>query len=68
LLRIIATTVIEVDSTVWQNFQETALSLELSDILDTPQELDEAGRRNIPMPDIRGAGSGECSVTVAQSS
>jgi ATP-binding cassette subfamily B protein len=41
---------------LWQNFQETALSLErLSDILDTPQELDEAGRRNIPMPDIRGA-------------
>jgi len=33
---------------LWQNFQETALSLErLSDILDTPQELDEAGRRNI---------------------
>jgi ATP-binding cassette subfamily B protein len=41
---------------LWQNFQETALSLErLSDILDTPQEVDEAGRRNILMPTIQGA-------------
>ena len=41
---------------LWQNFQETALSLErLSDILDTPQEADEADRRNILMPMIRGA-------------
>ena len=41
---------------LWQNFQETALSLErLSDILDTPQESDAAERRNIPMPDIQGA-------------
>ncbi len=41
---------------LWQNFQETALSLErLSDILDTPQETDEAGHQNIPMPEIRGA-------------
>lgn len=40
---------------LWQNFQETALSLErLSDILDTPQEVDEL-RNNIPMPDIQGA-------------
>jgi len=40
---------------LWQNFQETALSLErLSDILDTPQEAEEL-RTNIPMPDIRGA-------------
>ncbi len=40
---------------LWQNFQETALSLErLSDILDTPQEADEL-RNNIPMPDIQGA-------------
>lgn len=39
-----------------QNFQETALSLErLSDILDTPQETEEADRQNIPMPDIQGA-------------
>ena len=40
---------------LWQNFQETALSLErLGDILDTPQEADEL-RTNIPMPDIQGA-------------
>lgn len=41
---------------LWQNFQETALSLErLSDILDSPQEADEANRHNIPMPVIQGA-------------
>ena len=41
---------------LWQNFQETALSLErLSDILDTPQEVEQAGRDNIPMPIIQGA-------------
>ena len=41
---------------LWQNFQETALSLErLSDILDTPQEIEQAGRDNISMPEIRGA-------------
>ncbi|KKJ01293.1 peptidase domain-containing ABC transporter [Prochlorothrix hollandica] len=40
---------------VWQNFQETALSLErLSDIVDTPQEATVEERRNIPMPPIRG--------------
>jgi ATP-binding cassette subfamily B protein len=40
---------------VWQNFQETALSLErLSDIIDTPQESTEAERDNIPMPNITG--------------
>jgi ATP-binding cassette, subfamily B, bacterial HlyB/CyaB len=40
---------------LWQNFQETALSLErLSDIVDTPQEAEE-DRNNIPMPAIRGA-------------
>ena len=40
---------------LWQNFQETALSLErLSDILDTPQETEEADRKNIPMPEIQG--------------
>jgi ATP-binding cassette subfamily B protein len=39
---------------LWQNFQETALSLErLSDIVDTPQE-DEQDRENIPMPAISG--------------
>ncbi|MEH1899524.1 MAG: peptidase domain-containing ABC transporter [Nostoc sp.] len=41
---------------LWQNFQETALSLErLADILDTPQETEIAGRNNIPMPAIIGA-------------
>lgn len=40
---------------LWQNFQETALSIErLSDILDAPQEVDEANRDNIPMPAIEG--------------
>jgi ATP-binding cassette, subfamily B, bacterial HlyB/CyaB len=41
---------------LWQNFQETALSLErLSDILDTPQETSDADRLNIPMPQIQGS-------------
>lgn len=41
---------------LWQNFQETALSLErLSDILDYPQEVTEADRDLIPMPLIQGA-------------
>lgn len=40
---------------LWQNFQETALSMErLSDILDTPQEQEEAEQRNILMPTIQG--------------
>ncbi len=39
---------------LWQNFQETALSLErLSDIVDTPQEAEE-DRFNIPLPEIEG--------------
>jgi ATP-binding cassette, subfamily B, bacterial HlyB/CyaB len=41
---------------LWQNFQETALSLErLADILDTPQETSPDDRRNIPLPEIVGA-------------
>jgi ATP-binding cassette, subfamily B, bacterial HlyB/CyaB len=41
---------------LWQNFQETALSMErLSDILDTPQETSDADRANIPMPQVRGS-------------
>ncbi len=41
---------------LWQNFQQTALSLErLADIVDTPQEADANDRTNIPMPTIRGA-------------
>jgi ATP-binding cassette subfamily B protein len=40
---------------LWQNFQETALSLErLADILDSPQEIEISGRDNIPMPAIQG--------------
>lgn len=39
---------------LWQNFQETALSIErLGDILDTPQET-EADGQNILMPSIQG--------------
>ena len=41
---------------LWQNFQETALSLErISDILDTPTEIEQAGKNNISMPEISGA-------------
>ncbi|MEL6259567.1 MAG: peptidase domain-containing ABC transporter [Cyanobacteria bacterium J06626_6] len=40
---------------LWQNFQETALSLErLSDIIDNPQEQAEEDRAQIPMPEIKG--------------
>ena len=40
---------------LWQNFQETALSLErLSDIVDHPQEQLEEDRAQIPMPEIQG--------------
>ncbi|MBW4431674.1 MAG: type I secretion system permease/ATPase [Pelatocladus maniniholoensis HA4357-MV3] len=41
---------------LWQNFQQTALSLErLSDIVDTPQEVTQIDQDNIPMPVIQGA-------------
>ena len=40
---------------IWQNFQETGLSLErLGDIVDTPQEA-EIDRNNISLPAISGA-------------
>ncbi|NJM66107.1 MAG: type I secretion system permease/ATPase [Acaryochloris sp. RU_4_1] len=40
---------------LWQNFQETALSLErLADILDHPQEAPESDRDQIPLPPIQG--------------
>ena len=43
-------------SNLYQNFQQTALSLErLADIVDTPQESNEADRVNIPMPAIQGS-------------
>jgi ATP-binding cassette, subfamily B, bacterial HlyB/CyaB len=41
--------------TIWQNFQETALSIDrLSDIVDSPLEVAAENRFNIPMPLIRG--------------
>ncbi len=41
--------------TIWQNFQETALSIErLSDIVDSPLEVEDENRFNIPMPLIQG--------------
>lgn len=41
---------------LWQNFQETALSLErLGDIVDSPTETDASDRHNIPMPTIQGS-------------
>ncbi len=40
---------------LWQNFQETALSLErLSDIIDHPQETEADEANQIPMPEIAG--------------
>jgi subfamily B ATP-binding cassette protein HlyB/CyaB len=43
-------------SQLWQNFQETALSLErLSDIMDAPAEQDESQQGKIPMPAIAGS-------------
>ncbi|MFM7219212.1 MAG: type I secretion system permease/ATPase [Nodosilinea sp.] len=40
---------------LWQNFQETALSLErLSDIIDHPQETDAHDVHQIPMPEVMG--------------
>ena len=41
---------------LWQNFQETALSIErLGDILDAHPEVDEANRAQLPMPEMEGA-------------
>ena len=40
---------------LWQNFQETALSLErLADIVDHPQELEITGEQKPPIPPIVG--------------
>ena len=40
---------------LWQNFQETSLSLErLSDIVDHPEELELVGEQKPPMPPITG--------------
>ena len=43
-------------SNLYQNFQQTNISLErLSDIIDTPQESTEIDKQNIPMPLIKGS-------------
>lgn len=42
-------------SSLWQNFQETALSLErLGDIVDHPEEIEIMGENLPPMPSING--------------
>ena len=42
-------------TTMWQNFQETALSLErISDIIDNPQEIEIIGKDLPPMPPLEG--------------
>ena len=43
-------------ATLWQNFQETSLSLErLSDIVDHPEEIEIAGEQLPPLPPVQGA-------------
>ena len=43
-------------SSLWQNFQETALSLErLSDIVDHPEEIEISGANLPPIPPIKGS-------------
>ena len=40
---------------LWQNFQETALSMErLADIVDQPEELEIVGEQKPPIPPVRG--------------
>ena len=42
-------------STIWQSIQELRVSFErLSDIVDTPEESNEADKSNIPLPSIKG--------------
>lgn len=42
-------------ATLWQNFQETSLSLErLSDIVDHPEEIEIAGEQLPPLPPLHG--------------
>ena len=43
-------------ASLWQNFQETALSLErLSDIVDHPEEIEISGANLPPIPPIKGS-------------
>lgn len=42
-------------SSIWQNIQELKVSFErLADVVDTPEESDEADKGKIPMPPIEG--------------
>jgi ATP-binding cassette subfamily B protein len=42
-------------SGIWQNIQEIKVSFErLADVVDTPEESDEADKRKIPLPPIQG--------------
>jgi ATP-binding cassette, subfamily B, bacterial HlyB/CyaB len=42
-------------SSIWQNIQELKVSFErLADVVDTPEESNEADRRKIPLPPIAG--------------
>ncbi|MFM7674125.1 MAG: peptidase domain-containing ABC transporter [Synechococcus sp.] len=42
-------------SNIWQNIQELRVSFErLADVIDTPQESDEADQAKIPLPPIHG--------------
>jgi len=42
-------------STIWQNIQELKVSFErLADVVDTPEESDEADKGKIPLPPIEG--------------
>ena len=43
-------------ASLWQNFQETALSLErLSDIVDHPEEIEISGKIYLPYTPIQGS-------------
>lgn len=43
-------------TTIWQSVQELRVSFErLADVVDTPQESDEADKTKIPLPPIEGA-------------
>lgn len=43
-------------STIWQNIQELKVSFErLADVVDTPEESDEADKGKIPLPPIEGS-------------
>ncbi len=42
-------------SSIWQNIQELKVSFErLADVVDTPEESDEADKQKIPLPPIEG--------------